>query len=87
MGKRKYPPLKHREVVDIVLSLGFVLDRQESSHAQYELAATATRNRAVVTVDNYDDFEEKTIKRIIAQSGFTRQQFYGATPKTAKKIR
>jgi hypothetical protein len=38
-------------------------------------------------VDNYDDFEEKTIKRMISQSGFTRQQFYGATPKTAKKIR
>ncbi|MGD0758526.1 MAG: type II toxin-antitoxin system HicA family toxin [Candidatus Sulfotelmatobacter sp.] len=87
MGKRKYPPLKHREVVEIVLALGFVLDRQESSHAQYERAATPGRPRAVVTVDGYEDFEEKIIKRMIAQSGFTPQQFYGATPKTAKKIR
>jgi predicted RNA binding protein YcfA (HicA-like mRNA interferase family) len=87
MGKRKYPPLKHREVVEIVLALGFVLDRQEASHAQYERAATPGRLRAVVTVDGYEDFEEKIIKRMIAQSGFTRDQFYGATPKTAKKIR
>ena len=70
MGKRKYPPLKHREVVDIVLALGFILDRQESTHAQYERAADATHLRAIVTVDNYDDFEEKTIKRMIGQSRF-----------------
>jgi predicted RNA binding protein YcfA (HicA-like mRNA interferase family) len=87
MGKRKYPPLKHREVVEIILSLGFTLDREESSHAQYERPADATHRRAIVTVDDYDDFEEKTIKRMIGQSGFTREQFYGATPKTAKKIR
>ena len=86
MGKRKYPPLKHREVVQIITSLGFTLIRQESSHAQYELAASGTRKRAVVTVDDYDDFEEKMIKNLISQSGFTRDQFYGATPKTAKKI-
>jgi predicted RNA binding protein YcfA (HicA-like mRNA interferase family) len=75
MGKRRYPPLKHREVVEIVLALGFTLARQESSHAQYERAADATHLRAIVTVDDYDDFEEKTIKRMIVQSGFTREQF------------
>ena len=40
---------------------------------------------AFVTIDNYDDFEEKAVRRIIRQSGFTRDQFYGATPETAKK--
>jgi len=87
MGKRKCPPLKHNEVVDILLALGFVLDRQESNHAQYVLAANATRKLAIVTVDNYDDFEEKTIRQIIRQSGFTRDQFYGATAETERKIR
>ncbi|MGD0793087.1 MAG: type II toxin-antitoxin system HicA family toxin [Terriglobales bacterium] len=86
MGKRKYPPLKHREVVQIVTTLGFTLARQESTHAQYERPADATRKRAIVTVDNYDDFEEKMIRNLISQSGFTREEFYGATSKTAKKI-
>jgi predicted RNA binding protein YcfA (HicA-like mRNA interferase family) len=87
MGKRKCPPLKHNEVVDIILALGFVLDRQEPNHAQYVLAGNATRKPALVTIDNYDDFEEKAVRRIIRQSGFTRDQFYGATPEAAKKIR
>jgi predicted RNA binding protein YcfA (HicA-like mRNA interferase family) len=86
MGKRKYPPLKHREIVQIVAALGFTLARQESTHAQYERPADGTRKRAVVTVDNYDDFEEKMIKNLISQSGFTREEFYGATFKTDKKI-
>lgn len=86
MGKRKYPPLKHREIVQIVTALGFTLVRQESTHAQYERPADGTRKRAVVTVDNYDDFEEKMIKNLISQSGFTREEFYGATSKTDKKI-
>jgi predicted RNA binding protein YcfA (HicA-like mRNA interferase family) len=86
MGKRRYPPLKHREVIQIVTALGFTLVRQESTHAQYERLADATRKRAIVTVDNYDDFEEKIIKKLIAQSGFTREKFYSATSKTAKKI-
>ena len=87
MGKRKYPPLKHREIVQIVSALGFQLVRQESTHAQYERLADSCRKRAIVTVDNYDDFEEKMIKSLISQSGFTREEFYGATDKTAKKIR
>jgi predicted RNA binding protein YcfA (HicA-like mRNA interferase family) len=87
MGKRNCPPLKRKEVVDILLALGFALDRQESDHAQYVLAGDTIRKPALVTVDNYDDFEEKAIRQIILQSRFTRDQFYGATAETAKKIR
>jgi predicted RNA binding protein YcfA (HicA-like mRNA interferase family) len=86
MGKRKYPPLKHREVIEILGELGFKLARQESTHVQYERPADGTRLRAIVTVDNYDDFEKKIIKILISQSGFTREEFYGATKKTAKKL-
>jgi predicted RNA binding protein YcfA (HicA-like mRNA interferase family) len=94
MGKRRYPPLKNREVVAILTALGFFLVRQESSHAQYERLAeydAATkemiRRRAIVTVDNYPDFEEKMIKNLISQAGFSRDEFYGATKSTAAKIR
>jgi predicted RNA binding protein YcfA (HicA-like mRNA interferase family) len=86
MGRRKYPPLKHREVIQILISLGFTLVRQESSHAQYERAATESQKRSLVTVDDYEDFEERMIKKLISQSGFSREKFYGATVKTAKKI-
>jgi predicted RNA binding protein YcfA (HicA-like mRNA interferase family) len=87
MGQRKYPPLKHREVVAIVIALGFVLDREHSTHAQYERVAGDGKARTLCTVDNYDDFEQKMIKNIISQIGCTREQFYGATVQTAKKIR
>lgn len=88
MGKRRYPPLKRREVVDIVTALGFTLARHKgTSHEQYERAASEGHPRAIVTIDDYDDFDETIIKRLISQSTFTREQFYGATPRTAKKIR
>lgn len=86
MGKRKYPPLKNREVVAILTALGFNLARQESSHAQYERTADKEHPRAIVTVDDYPDFEEKMIKNLISQSTFTREDFYGATKATRKKI-
>ena len=87
MGKRKYPPLKHREVVEILTALQFKKVRQESTHAQYERPSDGTRTRAIITVDDYPDFEEKLIKSMISQSTFTRDEFYGATKNTAKKIR
>jgi predicted RNA binding protein YcfA (HicA-like mRNA interferase family) len=86
MGKRKYPPLKNREVVAILTALGFKLVRTESTHAQYERLADGNHTRALVTVDNYPDFEEKMLKNLISQSTFSREEFYGATKATLKKI-
>ena len=87
MGKRKYPPLKHREITAILTALGFRLMRQEgTSHAQWERPSTDTAPRALVTLDYYDDFEEKMIKNLISQAGCSREQFYGAVKSTAKKI-
>lgn len=87
MGQRKYPPLKYREVTAILTALGFKAVRQQgTSHAQWERPADAEHPRAIVTVDYYDEFEQKLIKIMISQSTFNREQFYGATPVTAKKI-
>jgi predicted RNA binding protein YcfA (HicA-like mRNA interferase family) len=88
MGKRKYPPLSPGEVVSIIKALGFTFKRQDGSHAHYELAAAAGRERKLVTVDmSVSPFNEYLLKSMIRQSGFSREAFYGATEKTAKKIR
>ncbi len=44
--------------------------------------------RCSVDVDtHYDTFTVETIKYMIGQAHVTREQFYGATKRTAKKIR
>ena len=86
MGKRKYPPLKQSEMVAIFVALGFTPTRH-NKHPCYERDADEKRKRAVVPIDDYDEFDETLIKSMISQSGFTREEFYGATKSTAKKIR
>ena len=86
MGRRKYLPLTPSEVKDIVVALGFVWKRKVGSHAQYERAALGKRGRSVVTIDeSTDQFDDFLMKSMIEQSSFTRNQFYGATKKTARK--
>jgi len=86
MGKRKFPPLKHAEMVAIFVGLGFKLTRT-GKHPCYEREADEKLPRKVVPIDDYDEFDETLIKSMISQSGFTREQFYGATKATSKKIR
>ncbi len=88
MGKRRYPPLKPNEVVAILKALGFTLNRQVGSHAHWERPADNKRPRALVTVDmSVSEYWEELIKSMIRQSIHNREEFYGATKKTAKKIR
>jgi len=88
MGQRKYPPLLGREVREILVALGFVKKSPTgSSHEQWERAASSGHRRAVVTVDqNESPFNEYITKMMINQSTFTREEFYGSTEGTAKKI-
>ena len=87
MGRRRYPPLTPDEVASIVRALGFVFDRQCGSHANYERRGSGDEQRRVVTIDtNVDEFDERLIKSMIRQSGASREQFYGATRRTGKKI-
>lgn len=85
MGNRKYPPLKQSEMIAIFVALGFAKDRT-SKHPCYERDADAIRKRKVVPIDDYDEFDETLIKSMISQSGFSREEFYGSTKSTAKKI-
>ncbi len=89
MGKRSYPPLTPAEVVAILEALKFTFKRQVGSHAHYERQPDEGNNqRRIVTVDMAErDFGERLIKSMIRQSGFDREQFYGATKKAAKKAK
>ncbi len=59
---------------------------RHGKHPCYERPPHGERRRAVVPVDDYSVFDETLIKSMIEQSGFSREQFYGATKSTAKKI-
>lgn len=82
---RKYPPLKLREILSILRSLGFVEKSAVGSH--YKYTRTVKGREWEVTVDySIDDFDAFLIKSMISQSGFSRDEFYCATKKTARKI-
>jgi hypothetical protein len=90
MGKRRFPPLKHSQVIAILRNLGFSPVRH-GDHEVWERPAGLTPAgvslpRKALPVDDYDEFDETLIKRMIPQTGFTREQFYGACKDTAKKI-
>jgi len=86
MGKRKYPPLTPSEVTAVLAALGFTKARQDGSHAQYERAASGEYPRSIVTVDvAYPEFDDALIKSMIRQSNRSREMFYGATKRTARK--
>src|SRR5580704_15576301 len=86
MGQKKYPPLTPSEVEAILRGLKFEFKRQEGSHRHYERPADGLRPRSVVTVDMTEkEFDDFLIKSMIRQSNFTREQFYGATRRTARK--
>ena len=87
MGKRRYPPLSLSEVRSILEALRFTLKRQDGSHQQYERAAQGQRVRAIVTLDvSVSSFGEFLLRSMIRQSTFSREEFYGATEKTKRKI-
>ena len=86
MGKRRFPPLTPAEVRAILVALRFSEKNQEGDHVQYERLADGRRQRAIVTVDTgVRDFDEYLVKSMIRQSGFTRDEFYGATKRTARR--
>jgi predicted RNA binding protein YcfA (HicA-like mRNA interferase family) len=86
MGQRRYPPLTPGEVIDILTALGFRKRGQEGSHAQYYRPACGRFAASVVTVDvKYAEFDDERIKNMIRQSQHSRDEFYGATKRTARK--
>jgi predicted RNA binding protein YcfA (HicA-like mRNA interferase family) len=86
MGKRKYLPLTPAEVIANLEALGFKLKHTVGDHRQYERLADAARKRSIVTVDiGIKEFGEFLLASMIRQSNFSRDEFYGATKKTARR--
>lgn len=82
---KKYPPLTDREVIHILMALGFVYSHSEGGHDFYK--ANHSGQNWKVTVDpKQSPFNDFLLKSMIRQAGFPRRAFYGATKKTAKKI-
>ena len=82
---RKYPTLSLQEVRAILKARTFVLANTAGSHEQW--AGEWDGKPRIVTVDSHhQDFSVGILQSMIRQSGMTREQFYGSTPRTAKKI-
>jgi len=85
MSPRRYPTLTPSEVKKILQARNFLRVNTRGSHAYYE--ATINGKRRVVTVDEHvSQFDDFLLKSMIEQSGLSREEFYGSTKKTAKKI-
>lgn len=69
----KLPAVRARDVVRIVQSLGFVLDRQRGSHAVFYRAAD--RKRLVIPMHAGRDLKQGTLRGIIADMGITPEEF------------
>ncbi|MBI3963173.1 MAG: hypothetical protein HY335_10485 [Deinococcus sp.] len=82
---KRFPPLTPLDVERILKARGFVLERSVGSHYQYQGMVRGVSRRVTVmaSVGQYDD---RLIKYMISQSGLTREEFYGATKATARKI-
>jgi predicted RNA binding protein YcfA (HicA-like mRNA interferase family) len=67
--------------------MGFTFKRKEGSHEQWYRPADARRKAAIVTLDRaYSEIgDPRLIQSMVRQSGFTKDEFYGATKKTARK--
>lgn len=86
MGQSKYPSLSPSEVEAILRALGFTARSTEGSHRHYERVKDDSRPRSVVTVDLAErEFYDFLMKNMIRQSNFTRDEFYGATKRTARR--
>jgi predicted RNA binding protein YcfA (HicA-like mRNA interferase family) len=86
MGKRKYPPLTPSEVIAILGALGFSEKNRVGDHRQYEREADGARPRSIVTVDmGQKDFDDFLLSSMVRQSNFSRDEFYGATKRTARR--
>ena len=81
---KKYPPLTDAEVIAILTALGFRYSNSAGGHDFYK--ATHSGRAWKVTIDPKESpFNDFLLKSMISQSGYSRNQFYGATKKRPRK--
>jgi len=85
VGQRKYPPLKPREIINILIARGFSLLRTRGDHQYF--GRTVKGKKKMTHVDmGAGEYGSRLIKQVIKQSGMDRKQFYASTKTCAKKI-
>ena len=83
---RGWPPLELRELVNILTALGITYSHSEGGHDFY-VGTTGGQKRKVTVDPKCAPFDIYLLKSMCKQAGCTRAEFYGASKKTAKKIR
>lgn len=79
---KKYPSLKPNEIIQCLKALGFIYTKSHGDHDYHE------KGNRIVQVDmgEKEGFGTHGMQIIIHNSKYSREVFYGATKKTAKKI-
>lgn len=82
---KAWPPLTADEIGECLRALGCVQERTRSTHQTW--VHPRTRRIGVVDV-KWNPVSGPTLKHLVVdQLGFSREQFYGATSRAAKKLR
>jgi predicted RNA binding protein YcfA (HicA-like mRNA interferase family) len=68
-----FPAVTAKEVLKILLRLGFVIDRTTGSH--YILRRESDRGQTVISVHGNLILKRKTLKSILTGAGLTLQEF------------
>ncbi len=68
----KYPVLSAKEVVKVLVKLGFEKVSQKGSHAKYKLLSTPVR---IVIIPMHDELATGTLKSILEQAGLNIDEF------------
>jgi hypothetical protein len=83
---RGWPPLELRELLDILAALGLSYSHSRGGHDYYK--GVRNGEACTVTVASHSaPFGIDLIKFMCDQARSNRKEFYGATERTAKKIR
>lgn len=79
----RFRPLKYREVLKILKNLGFSPEATKAtSHETWTLEREGKNFAVTIFFHGSNlEFKDKTLASIIRQSGFSKEQFYGALKK------
>ena len=82
---RRWPPLQLREILAILNALGFTYKKSAGGHDFY-IGQRGGRACKVTVDPKCAPFNQDLLKSMCASAGCTREEWYGATERTAKKI-
>lgn len=82
----QYPPLSPRDVCKIALALGWEEVKPPRTAGDHKYFSHPNKKHHLQVDMGKDEFWTDAIKNIIRRMEISREEFYGATKRTAKKI-